>query len=463
MECLRCYKMCAKKSGVFTRSCGYLLIDVLIAISLATIFISFLVESSIMSNTLVSHAHIRSDMISDYENGTNVTMSVTSSTRLYGNNFLETNFSGLDLTAIYSKYSRNDIDASDNALCAVDFGANIVNSASNTPTFTQINLPIPATQPLTHLEVRNNIAYISTDSTQSSDSDLYLVDITNLQTPVIITSINTGPGIATFSIVGKNIYSAAASTAGQLHIISHDSPSSLLLEKKFQLPTPYATATLPYATAIGYLNNHIYLGTEKWDGPEFSVIDVSDISNPRVISSLEIGNKVDDIHIYGNIIYVSSAGQNQLRLIDTNNNIISVFTSSGWNRQEGKIVSTFEDNSAFGRTSGGYDIASDHELFYLASTSNATLSDQTSVNIPGGVYGIIQDRNNIFLATRQSGKEFQIYTKPASNASPSSSASSSLNLIQTYHLVIQPQSMTCDGHTIYVLAHDSSTIYAINF
>ncbi len=450
--------MCTKNSKVFVRSKGYLLIDVLIAISLATIFISFLVDSSAMSNTLVTRAHTRSGMISDYENGTNVTMSVTSSTRLYGNKFFETDFTGLNLIAVYSKFfQKNSIDVSENALCTVDYGASLINGSPDTPTFTQIILPIPATQPLTHLEVRNNIAYIATDSTQASDPDLYLVNIANPQKPAIITSINTGPGIATFSIVGKYIYSAAASTVGQLQIISHNSPTSLLLENKFQLPLPYATATLPYATAIGYHNNHIYLGTEKWDGPEFSVIDVSDTNNPRAISSLEIGNKVDDISSDENIIYVSSAGQNQLRLIDMNNNIISAFAPSGWNRQEGKVVSTFEANLAFGRTSGGYDITGDHELFYLASTSNAMLSDQASVNIPGGIYGIIQDRNNIFLATRQSGKELQIYTNS------SSISSSSPNLIQTYHLPVQPQSMTCDGRTVYILAHDSSTIYAINF
>ena len=73
-----------------------------------------------------------------------------------------------------------------------------------------------------------------------------------------------------------------------------------------------------------------------------------------------------------------------------------------------------------------------------------------SVDIPNGVYGILQDRYRFYLATRQVDKEFQIFDR-------SLYASTSIS----YSLPISPQSMTCDGYYLYILAHSAPVIYKI--
>ena len=171
---------------------------------------------------------------------------------------------------------------------------------------------------------------------------------------------------------------------------------------------------------------------------------------------LEIGAKVDDIEVRGNVAYVASADQYQLRAVDisvpSNPVVIATFSPSGWQRQEGKAISSFEDGLSFGRTSGGFNIATDHELFAWATSSTVNSTAPDSLDISGGVYGIIADKRHIFAATRTLNKEFSIF-----DSSLASSAST------TYSLPVAPQTMTCNGSNIYVLANTAPYIYEISF
>jgi hypothetical protein len=75
-----------------------------------------------------------------------------------------------------------------------------------------------------------------------------------------------------------------------------------------------------------------------------------------------------------------------------------------------------------------------------------------SVDILGGVYGIIADRSYFYIATRQLGNELQIY-----NHDLSTTTSKKISLPAT------PQMMTCDGDNLYVLAATAPVIYQISF
>ena len=432
---------CQRSYNTFTE--GMILVDVLVAMSLVTLFVAMF--SSTTFSTEQSFIRARERM---------ATLMASSSSM--------NNLFSLNLT------SPIFVPVSSSPTCSTDFM-----HGSISPIITEIQLPISPAIPLTHLEVRDGIAFVSTDSNVASDPDLFVIDILNSS---IISSINTGPGISSFALIGKRIFAAAASTAAQLHVIDFSSttlPSTPFLSKKYQLPLPYATATPPYATAISFgfgSKPQIYLGTERWDGDELAVINVSNPVVPVWQDGLEVGSKVNDIEVDTSTsslggVYISNASQNQLIRADLGStvaapelNITEKFSSSGWSRQEGKVTSIFSDNLVFGRTSGGYDIVTDHELFSWASTTppiNLLIQDvlsgtYTSKNIPGGVYGIIQDANHIYLITRQVGKEFQIFDK-------------TLAIGSSFLLTTQPQSMTCDGEILYVLSHTSPIIYAISF
>ena len=257
-----------------------------------------------------------------------------------------------------------------------------------------------------------------------------------------------------FSIAGKYIYAAAPSTAAELHIVKQDDNHDLSLLKKFQIPLPYATATPALGSSIAFMNDNIYLGTEKWSGDELNVIDVSNPTLPVKRSGMEIGSKVSDIYVNNGKAFVSSPSEQQLKIIDLTDplhlTIQNGFSPTGWQRQEGIVSTIFEGRLDFGRTSGGYNVTADHEAFTFATSSPLNLIAYKSVDMPGGVYGMFSDRSHEYVITRQTGSEFQVFDH-------SMSASSS----SKFSLPSSPQMMTCYRDKIYVLSRTMPAIYEI--
>ncbi|MFA6459067.1 MAG: hypothetical protein WCV79_01555 [Candidatus Paceibacterota bacterium] len=456
---------------------GIILIDILMALSLAALVLISLGIITENAHSVFVRAKERNKLLDEYRNSSSI---VYVSKRKYGNNLMESqisvsNASGTDstsrfiqlvnFTSVNSLESSQNADLSGSPLCTPDFfRSNVVGSyqreGSYIPLIREIVLPVIPGIPLTDLEVRNSVAYISADSSSASDPDLYIFDLKGGGNPTLLSSINTGPGISSFVISGKRVYAAARSTAAELHIIRLDSLTSPTLENKYRLLLPYATATAPFGSSIFINNKYIFIGTEKWDGEEFAVLDVQNSINITKLSGWETNSKINSVYYSDGFIYLASSDQKQLRVlkIDEQRNITEVgsFSPSGWQRQEGKNVSIFEDGVSFTRTSGGFDLVSDHELFSFASTSSTTLSFPVSINIPGGVYGAVQDRYNTYASTRDINREFRIFRSLPSEGSQFASSTS-------YSLPIAPQSMTCDNDKIYILSHSSPTIYEITF
>ena len=258
---------------------GIILIDIMMALSLSLIFIVIISDSAAESRDIFLHAQERNNLLNSFEASSTT---IITSTRPYGNDWIQTDStvkdsSGISIsfTAVRALASSITSKGDGTPICSADFGqssvtgsyqAANVSNASTSLNITAINLPINPLLPLTDIEVREGTAYISSDSSNASDPDLFVIDVSNPATPKLISSINTGPGISAITLHGKRIYAAAASTAAQLHVIRFDVLNAPILEKKYKLPLPYATATPPLASSIFYKNDRIYLGTEKWDG-----------------------------------------------------------------------------------------------------------------------------------------------------------------------------------------------------
>lgn len=452
------------------KSRGIILLDVLLAFALSGLFIVLLTGSSLAARELFEQAQARSHILDDYEAG-----KFARASRAYGNDRIELTFvnaSGtLPLDMRFSSVDAADMshlkDTAGTPLCSVDFSKKDIvgsyryfqgqkGSVPHSAVVTPISLPVNPLLPFTDMEIRNGIAYLSADSSVAADPDIIIADIKDPLNVRIISTLNTGPGIVSVALAGQRIFAAAASTAAELHIIRLDTLDLPVLEKKWRLPLPNASSSPPFASSIFYDHGTVYLGTEKWEGDEFNVVDVSDPISPIKRGGMEVGSKVNDLSIHAGIAYLATAAQDQLKIVDVHDPArpvqLASFAPSGWQRQEGKAISYFEGNLGFGRTSGGFDIAQDHEAFARASTSSTTLAHPSSVNIPGGVYGAVSDRSNIFLATRQTDKEFQLFDQALSTTT-----------ITAYPLPVAPQAMTCDGDSIYVLAHTAPVIYQIRF
>ena len=313
---------------------------------------------------------------------------------------------------------------------------------------TMIVLPTNPLLPPTDFEIHDDKAIVSIDSNVSSDPDILLFDISTKDNPKLKSSINTGPGITSFFTSRNYIYAAAASTASQLHIINIKSDLSFSLISKYQLPLPYATATPPFGTAIIADSDKVYLGTSKWDGEEFNIINIQDPMHPNVMGTYEIGSKVENIMIRDNLAYIANAGQEQLLILDisdpSNIHKISSFSPSGYSRQEGKTLSYFNGQTYFGRTSGGFDIDSDHELF--------SLPKYNSMNFSGGIYGLVPYRTHILAITRRGGSEIAILRNDFSSTT-----------LANISLPILPQAVFCKDKNVYILSHNTPVIYSLRF
>jgi hypothetical protein len=453
---------------------GMILVDILLAFSLASVFAALIFESSVILRSVFEQARERNAFIDMYEankdyfvgmipyESRTLSIPVASSTveirgtaRWYGNDRVETEIVigekvSFNTMRNYPALSDAGVDTKGTSICSVDF------TRQGTLAITQITLPIDPLLPLTDLEVRNSIAYISTDSTRASDMDIIVANIADTSNPSILSSLNTGSGLSILSLVGNRIFAAAASTAAQIHVIRINSLNSLVLEHKYILPLPSTTTPPTIGSSIFYTNNHIYLGTDKWDGAEFVIFDASDPAHIVQQGGVEVGSKVIDIFVRQGIAYITTAAQQQLIVANVTDPLHPIiqnsFSPSGWSRQEGKDISFFEDRLVLGRTSGGFDIKTDHELFSWATSSVQDLASTTSFNSPGGVYGSVVDRSGMYVITRGAGKELQRFGPDVSQGPTAS-----------YSLPVAPQTLVCDNERLYVLANSAPVIYEISF
>ncbi|MEN9524414.1 MAG: hypothetical protein RL536_483, partial [Candidatus Parcubacteria bacterium] len=353
---------------------GLILADVLLAMSLAVLFIVLFVQSFANSRDLFEYTKEHNKLMdiynahaADFEGMTPYesrsitvnsdgwkysTTTISAYAHWYGNDRIQTDIKIQD--AVNSPLVFNAVRAyplivpgnyEGTPLCSVGFSnknvlgsygyqhalnLNTVNSATSTtqtaesnsppnpqglsPIITPISLPISSFIPLTDLEVRNSHAYISTDSSNSSDPDIIMADIHDPANVDLNFDVDTGPGLSGIALAGNRIFAAMTSRTAQLQVIKISYLGGMLVESSYKLPLPYATATPSLGSAIFYDNNYVYLGTEKWDGEEFSVIDVSNPTSPVRVGSLEIGSKVNSIFVRDGIAYVTSSDQKQLRV-----------------------------------------------------------------------------------------------------------------------------------------------------
>jgi hypothetical protein len=112
----------------------------------------------------------------------------------------------------------------------------------------------------------------------------------------------------------------------------------------------------------------------------------------------------------------------------------------------------FGNNKVFGRTSGGFDIKSDHELFLWNDFLENVSVPQYSINIPSGVYGLIIDNDFVYTSTGNSSG-----TLTVTDLSLSSTTAIYVDL------PLSGRVMKCYLDNIYILGNNSSTIYKIHF
>ena len=177
--------------------------------------------------------------------------------------------------------------------------------------------------------------------------------------------------------------------------------------------TPTSTFDLPNSTAnandIYVQGNYAYMVTENnSSGSEFYILDITDIKNPIQMSSLEMQSSATAVVVQGNYAYVSTKrDSSELRIINisdaSNPSIITNVDLTG--------------------TQDALDVAvNDTELYlvrgntlYSLPSNNPTNSPLDTIDLNGVGKKLFISANNVFVATQNSNQELQIIdaTNPA--------------------------------------------------
>lgn len=246
---------------------------------------------------------------------------------------------------------------------------------------------------------RGGYTFVTSDTTTQSDPDLYI-----LKDGAVEAALSTGPGLRDIAIVRNTAYVANTSVNSQIQKIDISN-----------IYIPHTTNAYKFAStgnAVYFHDDRVYIGAEKAYGPELAILN----RHLTPLSFYETDSQINDIY-KDNILYVAASNVNQLHMIATTT---SYFSPPGWETQEGKVMR----DGYFGRTVGGFNSKTNHELFLLGSTS---------VDIGSGVYGLVSSGDLLFVAA----KDLQVWKKPFTH-------------LYNIPLPDIPVSLSCDKNTLVV-------------
>lgn len=333
---------------------------------------------------------------------------------------------------------------------AAAFGGNYCTAGNIDATHFKVvgSLSLSSGSVATDVHARGTTVFLSLDSASTTAADLLILDVSHPEEPVLLSSLNTGPGIASIAVAGNYVYAANTSSTNQLQVIDIHNLS---------LPKVVASIKIPFGTTKGvgssifYDHGFIYLGTTKGDGNELTIIDVTQPSQPLYVSGVEIGSKVNAITVEGNYAYIGSAFASQLVVFDVRDKsaIVKVNTLNppGYETQEAESLYSAKDSLFYGRSVGGFNSPSNYELFSIQKGTSTEIKWQTDIG--ASVNGIIASSPLIFIGTNNSSKEFQIWDDHLSK------------LLYAVDMNATINALSCSGNTLYAALNNEEGMQMI--
>ncbi len=461
---------------------GFQSVEIVVSLALLSLFIPAIIVLQDGTEDMIDRAYNRSLLLKAFASttvdffaihyGTSsrqtisipnqaISLTLNIDKRKFGNLFDEYVYrlEGLGERAMFSEIrirSPSDI-VSGVPVCSVDYINNYLigsrkyyegmNNQTIRPVVKQINLPISSNLIPTAFVISGDMLYTTFDTAEALDPDIIIFDISDSNNPIVLSYLHTGPGLSDLVKYGDYVFGSAASSAYQLHIIDVSSPDNPFLAKRYKLPMPRANSSAPFATSIFLNDKNLYVGTYKWEGQELNVIDIGNPINPNFRYGFETGGKISQIYLLDKSLHLASSDTYQYRMIKTEDGLptalVSELAPSGYERQEGKVVSVFEDRYYFGRTNGGFNIVDDKEFFEIFGSRE--------LDVPSGVYGIMADRYHVYVLSRERGQELSIFERRNFTLKTSVDISDSVS------------TMSCSNSSIYLLSATRPTLYEMSF
>ena len=272
----------------------------------------------------------------------------------------------------------------------------------------------------TDLDTRMHKVYLTTDPSAADKPDFYIIDVSEPQNPQIKSQLNTGNGLEAVKVAGRatSVYAYVGNRSinAQLQIIDVTNPENPFLAASLKMPGVSGNG---YGKSIYYLNEKVYLGLYKAEGPEFHIIDVSNPLIPNHLGSFEINATVNNILVRDNVAYLAitqpdpdNNDEKNLIILDVSNSsniqLLSTFSPPTTLTQSGQSLFLDGKTLYFGR-SDGTKCNNCHELYILDLLNMPNISIRGSKKIGSTINAVVLRQEYLFMMTGDPNEGFQIW------------------------------------------------------
>ncbi len=202
------------------------------------------------------------------------------------------------------------------------------------------------------LNLTGSILLVGLNSATSSDPDVLAIDTNSWN---VLSSLNTGPGVAGAVLQGHYLFLANTSVNSQFQVVDVSNPAGLILVGSFKIPgtsskhNPIITSITSNTTNYG--NARIFLGSQKSDIGEIFVADFNG-SGFLFITSYDTGSIVNDIFADGSGLWVTSPSDDELFHYNASGTKDYVFNANGQSGNGKRIDILGQNLKMLGRTFG---------------------------------------------------------------------------------------------------------------
>lgn len=137
------------------------------------------------------------------------------------------------------------------------------------------------------------IAFVGGTSSQASDPDICVYDVTSANSPRLLSSLNTGSGIFSLDAAGGYVYAVQDASSLQFQVVESTDPAHPFVVASRSLPG--VSGSFPQGRSIFVFRERVYIGTYETAGAEFYVFDIADPRNPRALGSRAVNHSLRQI------------------------------------------------------------------------------------------------------------------------------------------------------------------------
>ncbi len=349
------------------------------------------------------------------------------------------------------------------------FGRNSCRGIGNGPLteYTSIQLDVPERNAFSAVAAQGHYLYVATNSSSTTDPDIHVVDIANIRAPVLVSSLQTGPGLNSIQVAGSTAYVGNTSSLTQVQAV--DITNSTRPQLKWSFGVPGAnSSTSPITKSLYYYAGYIVLGVEKTVLPELYIIDIH-TSAPKVIDSMEMGTSINALAALRNNVFLLSPADLEIQVYDIST---GKFVARGSYDAEGhlgngKRIDVFNNELYFGRTVGGEEL----QVLTYSMAESSTSTTTTSTTSPSGevaiqprvltklkssVDSVLGTKDTLFVLSADPSKEFQVWKK-AKNAEGQIVG---LQSTQSFDLPARASMIACHNEYVFVVLPKEIKVYS---